>query len=591
MDKRELNDEDIEKFTIGSLVNGEVVEKKRGTYGVVYIIDQGKGVYPRYVAYKTTDDEYDERRLDAFDREAKVWFKVRGYPLILTPFLIKHFNNRPLICMPFCEKDLRTYLDEKKKLSSVEALVIASQILKGLIFARKRGIEAHQDLKPENVLLEDLSKKFVGWPPQNADESIKWRVRVADFGSANAWRELNKPSGTKPYMAPEQWEMKVLYDKKMPYKEKVDFSKVDVFAVGIILYELLTGRHPVGVRTSDVWPKPREGFSKRWEKGDNFKKWTMSPDKNIKIENCELSEELEDLIRSMLELDLEKRITLEKSFEKVMGVLSKLHKPTAEQLKLLYDYYDTLAGFKENIDRLDSLIQLAQIPRLKDEIINELLNEISDTEKCIDTPGTAVYFCELCYKTSKLLINRGRENDKERVKEFAEKILSTATAWRSEIKAHHKYPTIKFKNKVLIETRYKDFEIYAELIGYARKLLEIVEGERKTREIFEDMDNLTKSAYFYSIAAKYHSQGDERKAVDMLDECIKLNPNEAVFYFMKALWLERHLLKMKIYGEPEEKEKRLLEENMIKSIRKALKIDPNWEEARKFYENISRYKH
>lgn len=215
------NCNELEEMILSFHLKGDIVEKKKGTYGVVYIVKQN--TIPQYVAYKTTKEEHDAEKLNAFIREAKVWFKVRGHALILTPFYIVNIKNRPLICMPYCEKTLRDYLNENEKLSPIGASVIISQVLKGLIFARYRGIEAHQDLKPENILLEDLSKKFENWPPKDVNKTLKWRVRICDFGSANAWKELGKPHGTKPYMAPEQWKMKNELEKKGFIEEKNRF--------------------------------------------------------------------------------------------------------------------------------------------------------------------------------------------------------------------------------------------------------------------------------------------------------------------------------------------------------------------------------
>ena len=546
---------EIEEIVLSIHLKGEIIERKRGTYGIVFIVKQQAQAIPKYVAYKTTKDKFDKNKLDTFIREARVWFeKLKGHPLILTPFYITNIENRPLICMPFCEKTLRDYLNEHKSLKPIEALVITSQILKGLIFARSKGIESHQDLKPENILLEDLSKKFAEWPPQNVDQSLKWQVRIGDFGCANAWRELGEPGGTKPYMAPEQWELKRLKDKirdkrtdtkereklskELEKKKKeMDFSKVDVFAIGIILYELLTGKHTIGVKTSDVWPEPKEGFPKRYKKDDRWKKWSKKASENIKLENLELKEEIESLIKDMLLPDINERLDLHSAFKRVMDLLHKLHKPTAKQLELLFEYYDCWANYLAEYDRLYSLTQLSKLPKQKKIIIEQLLKEIKDMEERITSPADAVYFCELCYTTAKLLLSERSKENNDKAKALADKILKTAVKWRDKIKTYHRYPELKFKDETLVETPpFRDFEIYAEIIGYVRKILEEIIGKEKTKILFENVDNYTKSAYFYSIASNYHSKGDEIKAVEILKKCIELNPEEAVLKeFLKKL--------------------------------------------------------
>ena len=578
---------EIEKIMLSIHLKGEIIGIKRGTYGAVYIVDQQ--AYPKYIAYKTTKDEYDKNKLDAFIREIRVWFNVKGHPLILTPFYITNIGNRPLICMPFCEKTLRDYLNDRGSLKPVEALVIVSQILKGLIFARSKGIESHQDLKPENILLQDQSKKFVEWPPQNVDRSLEWQVRIGDFGSANAWKELGKPYGTKPYMAPEQWRMKSELEKKGEIKEKIDFSKVDVFAVGVILYELLTGKHPIGVKTSDVWPEPKEGFPKKYKHDRVWKKWSKKASEDIMLKNIELKEEIESLIKNMLLSDINERLDLHSAFKRVMELLHKLHKPTAKQLELLFEYYDCLANYLDEYNRLHSLIQLSQLHGQKKIIIEQLLEEIKDMEKCITSPANALYFCELCYTAAKLLLSeRSKEND-DKAKILANMILKTATRWRDKIKTYHRYPELKLRDQTLFETpSFRDFEIYAEIIGYARKILEKITGKEKTRVLFESVDNYTKSAYFYSIASDYHSKGDEIKATEILKKCIELNPNEAVFYYMKGLWLTHYVIKMEALGKIESEKRKLLKKSIIANARKAAELAPDWKEAKEFLEKLLR---
>ncbi|AKG91806.1 Serine/threonine protein kinase [Geoglobus ahangari] len=583
-DPKDNKVKNLEKSLLEFHLKGKIDDIKGGAYGIVYIVDKERG-YPRCVAYKTTKDVYDEEKLKAFVREAKIWFEVKGHSLILTPFYITYFKNRPLICMPYCEKSLRDYLEERGKLDPIEALVIVAQLLKGLIFAKSKGIEAHQDLKPENILLEDLSKKFVDWPPEGL-EPLKWKVRIADFGSANAWRELGKPGGTKPYMAPEQWNAKKEYDKyKRIINRSKNFSKVDVFAVGIILYELLTGKHPVGVRISDVWPEPREGFSKRWKKDDKWKKWAKSPDKDIKVGDNELSIELEEFIKQMLCENSNERISIEQAFDKTMYILRKINKPIANQLELLFEYYDSLARYCEDRDWLRSLAQITQLPEQLDVVIEQLLEEISKVEKHIDSSSKAVYFCELCYITSNLLLKRQKLGDDVKVKDLAEKIILTAVKWKTEIKTYHKYPELKFKGFPIITTpSFRDFEIYAELIGYSRKLLEKVQGEKETKKIFEKLDNYTKSAYFYSIASEYHFRGLHEEAIKTLDKCIELNPKEAVFYYMKALWTDQYLRMMDLLEKELNGEKRrIIEKSILENVKMAIQIAPDWKEPKEFY--------
>lgn len=81
-------------------------------------------------------------------------------------------------------------------------------------------------------------------------------------------------------------------------------------------------------------------------------------------------------------------------------------------------------------DRLYSLTQLSKLPKQKKIIIEQLLKEIKDMEERITSPADAVYFCELCYTTAKLLLSERSKENNDKAKALADKILKTAVKWR-----------------------------------------------------------------------------------------------------------------------------------------------------------------
>src|SRR4051794_1718317 len=82
-------------------------------------------------------------------------------------------------------------------------------------------------------------------------------------------RLLGRSAGSRPYMAPEQYRSQAI-----SVSVKDDYSKVDVFAVGVMLFEMLTGGlHPVGERTSLIWPVPAEGTRSAYRHDGPWKKW------------------------------------------------------------------------------------------------------------------------------------------------------------------------------------------------------------------------------------------------------------------------------------------------------------------------------
>jgi hypothetical protein len=129
------------------------------------------------------------------------------------------------IVMDLVQGDLRRYLAEKGSLTPAFSAGLMAQVLTGLAAVHGAGI-VHRDLKPENILLD----RTHGDPP---------RARVSDFGIARlttgpALTRTTGLIGTPEYMAPEMAEQ---HDVGPP---------VDVYAAGIVLYELLAGRTPFG---------------------------------------------------------------------------------------------------------------------------------------------------------------------------------------------------------------------------------------------------------------------------------------------------------------------------------------------------------
>ncbi len=129
-------------------------------------------------------------------------------------------DGRKFITMDFIEgRDLKSILNQRGKLPAAEAVPIMEQICRGLEAAHVEGV-VHRDLKPQNIMLDEAG-----------------RVWLMDFGLARSM-ELSGLTrtgvlmGTPDYMSPEQ-----------ARAEKVD-ARSDLFSLGIIFFEMLTGRLP-----------------------------------------------------------------------------------------------------------------------------------------------------------------------------------------------------------------------------------------------------------------------------------------------------------------------------------------------------------
>ena len=181
----------------------------------------------RAVALKFLPREYlsDSAALERFQREARA-ASALSHPNICVVHDIGDFDGRPFIAMEYLDgQTLRAAL-KGAALPSRQALEYAAQIADGLATAHQRGV-VHRDLKPENL-----------WITPEA------RVKILDFGLAKVAEPVDQAEGatvtlaTKPgmvmgtvgYMSPEQLR-----------GQSVD-HRSDLFAFGVILYEMLSGR-------------------------------------------------------------------------------------------------------------------------------------------------------------------------------------------------------------------------------------------------------------------------------------------------------------------------------------------------------------
>jgi beta-lactam-binding protein with PASTA domain/serine/threonine protein kinase len=195
-------------------------------YEVVALIARGgmASVYRAYdrqldrvVAIKVPRREFaaDQRFADQFRREARAAARL-GHPNVVTVYDSGDDRDLPYIVMEHVTgRTLRDVLDEKGRLSPTATAELLAGVAAALDHAHSSGV-VHLDVKPENVLL-------------TADT-----VKVADFGLVRAARARPEYelAGTAQYIAPE-----VL-------RGGVVDGRADIYALGVVAYECLTGRPP-----------------------------------------------------------------------------------------------------------------------------------------------------------------------------------------------------------------------------------------------------------------------------------------------------------------------------------------------------------
>jgi serine/threonine protein kinase len=201
-----------------------------GDYEVLRSIGQG-GMGAVYQVRHTISDRIEAMKVllpdlqaaegleERFLREIKVQASL-NHPNIASLHTAFRAGNRLLMVMEFIEgESLRTAISTRG-LTIEESVACVRDVLKALHYAHGRGV-VHRDIKPGNVMISSTGQ-----------------VKLLDFGLASAMRgsELTRSGavmGSMPYMSPEQV-------KSLPAD-----ARSDLYAVGVMLYQLVTGKMPI----------------------------------------------------------------------------------------------------------------------------------------------------------------------------------------------------------------------------------------------------------------------------------------------------------------------------------------------------------
>ncbi|MFO0833059.1 MAG: protein kinase [Phycisphaerales bacterium] len=213
-----------------------------GGMGSVYVAEQERP--RRTVALKVIRRGLSTQSLlRRFEHEAEVLgrlqhpgiaqvFEAGAAPMITPDGLSR--ESQPFIAMELVRGAPLTKYCEARKLDTRERLRLAARICDAVHHAHQRGV-IHRDLKPGNILVEDSGS------PKILDFGVA-RAADADMRVTTMQTSIGQLIGTLPYMSPEQ----VLGDPG-----EID-TRSDVYALGVVLYQLLTGRLPHDVASRSI---------------------------------------------------------------------------------------------------------------------------------------------------------------------------------------------------------------------------------------------------------------------------------------------------------------------------------------------------
>ncbi|XP_050410961.1 serine/threonine-protein kinase BRSK2 isoform X1 [Patella vulgata] len=233
--------------------------------------------------------------------------------------------------------ELFDYLVKKGRLTPKEARRFFRQIISALDFCHSHNI-CHRDLKPENLLLDE-----------------KNNIRVADFGMASLQVEgsmLETSCGSPHYACPE-----------VIRGEKYDGRKADVWSCGVILYALLVGALPFD--------------------DDNLRQLLEKVKKGVFHIPHFVPPDCQNLLRGMVEVDPDKRLTLEEVMKHAWVVAGAKHEIETE-LPMTQVVQTSIVPTVEDLDAdVLSTMNSLQCFKDKDKLVAELLGRKHNTEKVV----------------------------------------------------------------------------------------------------------------------------------------------------------------------------------------------------------------
>jgi len=213
------------RFLPGRLLAGRyriIALLGRGGMGEVYRADDLTLGQPVALKFLPEDASRDETLLERFRNEVRLSRRV-SHPNVCRVYDVGEVEGHTFFTMEYVDgEDLASLLRRIGRLPADKALEIARQLCAGLAAAHAKGV-LHRDLKPANIMLDG-----------------RGQVVVTDFGLAGLVNQIpgsDLRSGTPAYMAPEQLEGKEVNEKS------------DIYSLGLVLYEIFTGKRAFSVES------------------------------------------------------------------------------------------------------------------------------------------------------------------------------------------------------------------------------------------------------------------------------------------------------------------------------------------------------
>jgi len=531
-----------EELTTGSTFAGRyqiIEELGKGGMGKVYkALDKeidGK------VALKLIKPEVaaDKKTIERFRNELKTARDIAHKNVCRMYHLAKHEETHYIVMEYVSGEDLKSFIRRARQLTAGTAISIAKQVCEGLAEAHKLGT-VHRDLKPQNIMIDKDGN-----------------ARIMDFGIA---RSLQKKGitgsgimiGTPEYMSPEQVEVK-----------DVD-QRSDIYSLGVILYEMVTGRVPfegetplsVAMKHKSEKPKdPKELNTQIPEDLNRMILKCMEKDKENRYQSAgELRSELENIekgIPTTERVEPKRKPLTSKEITVTFG-LKKLFIPAlviaalviavvviwqpwsqkeaipipSDKLSLAVMYFENNTGDK-NLDQwrkmlsdllITDLSQSKYLRVLSGDRLYEILSGLNQIE-------TETYSSDIL----KEIAIKGRVNHL-----LLGKYARMGETFRIDV-VLQEASTGEIIGSERVEARGEE-EVFPKVDEITRRIKEnfMLSAEELASDIDKEVGKITTNspeAYKHYIEGrKYHNTGDYRQSIQYMKKAIAIDPEFAMAY-------------------------------------------------------------
>ncbi len=529
-----------EELTTGSTFAGRyqiIEELGKGGMGKVYKAYDTE--IKEKVALKLIKAEIssDKKTIERFQNEIKFARKI-GHRNVCRMYDLNKEEGSYYITMEYVSgEDLKSFIRRIGQLPSGKAISIAKQVCEGLSEAHRLGV-VHRDLKPSNIMIDKDGN-----------------ARIMDFGIARSLKEKGITGagvmiGTPEYMSPEQVEGK-----------DIDHC-TDIYSLGVILYEMVTGRVPfegetaltIAVKHKTEEPKnPREfntqlseDFSRlilKCLEKEKKKRYQSAEDVRAELKNIEEGIPMTEQMIPQRKPFTSREITVQFSLKKLLIPASIIvafvfiamviwqllpHKgaipPPTGKPRLAIMYFENNTG-DESLNHYrkaisDLLITDLSQSRYLDVIGGDQLFNILEDLNLLEAKNYSS-------KALRDVASRGR----------ASYILQgnytkAEDAFRISVMLHEASTMKRVSSEMFEGTGEKSIFSMVDRITKTIKSNFEISAADLARDIDENIENITTSSTealkYYSEGRKYHNSGDYRESIQLMEKAVEIDPEFAM---------------------------------------------------------------